>query len=312
MNAAHNTILLSILLCTNIYPLSLDSNWGEMQQMYKQLKRIENEAIASSNLTFVHPEWQRIRTTIGEILLGNPQPNLLNNNDLIATMVRNYVSIPAQGYLDTVSLDIKRLLARYQETSFSNLPFSCQKYQCTANTLGQLYYLARIIEHYKANPQVIVEFGGGYGNLARASKMVLPDVTYIIIDLPEFLAIQYLYLRTTLSHVSIIAHITQPDFFEKGQIHLIPVTSLLSFKMPHIDVFVSAFGLSEAPLDVQNLLLEKNFLDASLCYIIGQENNAMYPNHSTLVNGIKKVRTSALHQPFYIENCYESFANYNN
>ena len=85
------------------------------------------------------------------------------------------------------------LLKTYSDETFVSLPRQCKEFDCSTNSLSQLFVAMRILEHIKPEDvSTVLEFGGGYGNLAYAFHTFAPHANYIIIDLPEILAIQYL------------------------------------------------------------------------------------------------------------------------
>ncbi len=64
--------------------------------------------------------------------------------------------------------------------------------------LYQIYHawqLWRIFKRLGDAPGTIVEIGGGYGSLANKMRRLFPTCRYIVLDLPEVLAIQYNHLR---------------------------------------------------------------------------------------------------------------------
>jgi len=64
--------------------------------------------------------------------------------------------------------------------------------------LYQIYHawqLSRIYQKLGGIPSTIVEIGGGYGSLCNKMRRIFPNCRYVILDLPEVLAIQYNHLR---------------------------------------------------------------------------------------------------------------------
>ena len=63
--------------------------------------------------------------------------------------------------------------------------------------LYQTYHawqLSRVYTKLGEAPDTIVEIGGGYGSLANKMRRIFPNCRYIILDLPEVLAIQFNHL----------------------------------------------------------------------------------------------------------------------
>lgn len=77
-------------------------------------------------------------------------------------------------------------------------PKPCKGYrQSSGNRVHQAYHLARFEKETGLSVSrfpLIVEFGGGYGNLCRLIHKLGFKGRYIIFDLPEFVALQKFYL----------------------------------------------------------------------------------------------------------------------
>ena len=177
-------------------------------------------------------------------------------------------------------------------------------YNCSVNSLGHLYYAIRALEK-NDEPNVIVEFGGGYGNLARIFKMFVPKSTIIIIDLPELLSIQHLFLSYMMPETELVVHTEAVHELKKGCIHLIPVY-VIKDSIINADLFISNFAITESPYSVQDMVINKQFFDASTCYLTGQLNGwkdggcAWIPDHEHLINNTKKLYRYTDCTPYHI------------
>jgi len=87
----------------------------------------------------------------------------------------------------------------------------------------------------------IVEFGGGYGSLARLIFRLGFRGTYIIFDLPEFAALQKFYLSSL-------------DLPNHGTIHWTDSIDEVLSLAPQPDLFVALWSLSETPLALRQLM----------------------------------------------------------
>jgi putative sugar O-methyltransferase len=252
------------------------ANWKKMQTYYSELlTTLASKKDGLSDSDMCKPYWQSIRPNIQKLVEGAFNPNFLNHQDVFHNMVRSGMG-SVQDYelcflKECVSKSTKEKLQRFQDTRFSNLPVECSAFNCSVNTLGNLFYAARTVDLMEEEPQTIVEFGAGYGNLSRVYNSFFPDSTYIIIDLPEVLALQYFFLKETLPNKNIIFHTDVPKAYYKDCIHLIPVNYLKDVEFA-TDLFVSTFALSEASDMAQDIIHHKKFFDAKLVYIVGQLN----------------------------------------
>ena len=212
-----------------------------------------------------------------------------------------------------LSKRVANLIANYCEPVVGPNTKECGELNCSANALHLLCYAAKILDMYES-PEILVEFGSGYGCLAHIFKQLLPNCTLLLIDIPELLAIQYLYLRYALPHATIVFHSEVKEEFQRGAIHLIPVHFLENLNV-RADFFVSTFAISESPKDVQKIVCNKKFFNADMVYIVGQLNgwNNMFEDHSLICNAVREVYSSSVCMPFYYTldsniDSYELFA----
>lgn len=292
-------------LCLLSFDLAadLDQNWLEMQKFYGALHQESPLHPAAS--VFIHHYWQDKSSAIAQdIILANPDQSFLMKYPIINHMVRLGISPTSEyevAYLQNgISTNTKELLAQFTETTIGGLPWECHQFNCSINSLEMLFYLAKILENKNHHSiKTVIEFGGGFGALARTTKLVLPDSTYFIIDLPELIALQYFYLKTSLPRSNVIVHKILPDQFEPHAIHLIPVYALSEFNVI-ADVFVSTFAITETTLAAQNKVLEKKFFDASLSYIVGQlHNNPVWEDPTLTINGMNQYYSSIQYGRFH-------------
>lgn len=302
--------LLVVLLCaeTAINTQNFNDHWSDMQSVYENLLQGFN-VYNNPDKGYVFAYWQSLRNKIERVLRAAPRGN--ENNFLTVLpidgqMIRSGFG-KAQEYEASflkhcVSPSTKDILKKFSETSLGGLPFDCKDFNCSINTLGQLFYAGRIIDtHPVGTLNTIFELGGGYGCLARIFLQVLPNITYVIFDLPEYLAVQHLYLQTSLPDVKLYAHNEMPEKLHPG-IHLIPVSMIEQFNHK-TDVFVSAFAVSESTKELQVAVAKKAFFDATTSYIMGQLNGwgsqFNFVNHQFVMQELRKNYTFSYSQPFH-------------
>lgn len=102
----------------------------------------------------------------------------------------------------------------------------------------------------------VVEFGGGYGNMCRLIRRLGFKGTYILFDLPEFLALQHFYLNGVGNgavYATDITHNTQ------GQNILLQspdeLKTLLSRVAHKNSLFIGTWSVSESPVSVREQIL---------------------------------------------------------
>lgn len=271
MNKFH-IFLASLSFYTLAIGTSFSDQWKMMQQEYRLLSEQFN---TQDTNRFMHPYWQQQKQKMKALIEGKEDPNFLLKEPISGPMLRNEWSKTQDYevvYLQHCIKDATRqFILPFHDVQFGGLTLKCNEFNCSINALGQLFFFTKLIERTKfENLNTIVELGGGYGCLARVVKMIKPDTTYIVFDLPEYLAIQSLYLRSTLTS-KVIVHKKIPTDFEKGTIHLLPI-----FILPNItinaDLFISTAALSETPETVQRMVIDKKFFNATSTYLTGQLN----------------------------------------
>ncbi len=290
--------LLLLLLLSSI-PVAADFNteWHNMQKTYDKLIM----QIPSHYETIMIPEWKKYQAIIAAFIKGTPTPNFLTHPPIMPSMVRIGFGRTQQFELNylahAISPKNETLFNTFKEHFIGGLGPDCPGKNFSSNALGQLFYLANILEqmdHEKVTN--FIELGGGYGSLCYIVKSLIPHTTYIIIDLPEMIALQHLYLRLVLPNTPLIVHMSSGQQITPGAINLVPIFFMQNITIS-TDVFASHFALSECPIPTQQLIIDKKFFDAHVCFIVGEADgwgptNAWYmPKHHTVVNAIKRLFT---------------------
>jgi hypothetical protein len=91
-----------------------------------------------------------------------------------------------------------------------------------------------------------------------------PALTYTIIDLPELLALQYVYLGSLEGEDMIHSVISDDAELAPGRINLVSFERALSRKADiQADSFLSTWALTECPGHVQDQVWEANFFGAT-------------------------------------------------
>lgn len=286
------------------------SEWLNMQKKYHSILEKFSDTRVALQEKYVLKDWEKFQVALGNLINGSPNVNFLKHNFFLQTMLRQGITRVQQYELNYMNLFLnasnKKLVDSYKDTNFGGIPFDFRQRNCNVNTLGQLFYFSKVIEHYKYDTiNTIVEFGGGYGCLCRIAKTLLPNATYVIIDLPEFIALQSFYLTMTLDGARIKVHLEVPHDLDSGYIHLIPVYLLDELELK-TDVFISTFALSECPIYTHKSVVKKRFFDADLCYITGQINGwnpigveGPFKTEAAIVEGIRMLYKTSYFYPFH-------------
>jgi len=307
--------LLLVLSYVSIFATSYQQHWNQMQIEYEMLCN-KGAPFLYKDSYLCHPHWIKAKNNIKQIISGPANPHFVRNQIISNEMVRGGIKSPQIyeiSYLkECLSPETKLLLNRFNDTDLVGLTKECKEFNCSTNTLGHLFYAAKSLEQFKNKDlTTIVEFGGGYGNLARIFKSILPKATIFLIDLPELLALQYFFLKATLPETTkVIIHAQAPENFEAGAIHLIPHYIVEDIKLK-TDLFISTFALSEGSEYIQKSIIQKKFFDASVCYIVGQLHGwgeLNFVNHSNILDTLRKTYQNIDCHPYHlILDCLHSY-----
>lgn len=108
----------------------------------------------------------------------------------------------------------------------------------------------------------IVEWGGGYGCLAKLLRRLRPGGTHVIIDIPLMSCVQWLYLTAIFGPEGVHQIRTEEDVVLPGRINLLPLTFLERRGDLRADLFISAFALNESSDLAQDFVLSRNWFGA--------------------------------------------------
>lgn len=139
-------------------------------------------------------------------------------------------------------------------------------YLTSANRAHHTFHLARYKEMTGKNfwdTGSVVEFGGGYGNMARLIVKMNPSVTYTVLDLPELLSLQYVYLASIFGEEKLNCVFNKEHKMIEGKINLVPSNLVINNDVIiSADSFISTWAVTEAPKHFQDDVFTKNFLGA--------------------------------------------------
>jgi putative sugar O-methyltransferase len=103
-------------------------------------------------------------------------------------------------------------------------------------------------------PKVVMELGAGYGRLAYVCRRMMPELTYVILDLPEALVCAQSWLSRVLTDQVLPFDLTRmatdigADQLQPGKIHLFLPHKVESIRPDTVDVFVNIYSFAEMPV----------------------------------------------------------------
>lgn len=130
---------------------------------------------------------------------------------------------------------------------------------------------------------VIWEVGAGWGGFAYAFKTVLPDVTYVISDLPELFLLSATYLTTVFPgarvtfHDGSSEHIAEAAWSESDFV-FVPAFALEAVAPPRLDLTIDVTSFQEmATEEVEAYARHARGLETTFLYSLNREGSPANP-----------------------------------
>lgn len=245
------------------------------EKVYLELKRY-------SMKDYVTPLWKKFNSKIESALLPFPRFSFLMNSTIRFTMfftmgktIYNY----QLSYLKK-TFSKKKLNNILQEDPVGNPTPLYSEYLTSHNSVHHLFHLLKFINKTSCNfdkINTVVEWGGGYGNMAKITqRLTNKKLTYIIIDTPIFSCLQWLYLSTIFGENCVKLLQKPEDTILSKKINILPLCFLDKHDIS-ADVFISTWGLSESTKFSQDYVFSHNWFNANLLLLAYQKNDEQLP-----------------------------------
>jgi len=183
-------------------------------------------------------------------------------------------------------------------------------YLTSHNSIHHLYHLIKFLEKTKSNLDeisTVVEWGGGYGNLAKIFRRLKSAThTYIIIDTPLFTSIQWLYLTATLGEENVNLLQNPEDIVHLGKINLIPIC-FVDHHQISADLFISTWALSESSQFSQDYVVAHEWFKSRHLLIAYQKSIADYLPDSDRVGTLADVSGAFIEEIDFLPGNYYAF-----
>jgi hypothetical protein len=227
---------------------------------------------------FVQGSWDRFETEIASFLLPSAPFDFQRSTTLRDTMVMVTGGRAFRTELETcrrVWDDTE--LASLAEEDLAGDPVLHADDPPTSHT--RIHHLHTLARHRLArgpgpeSASVTIEWGGGFGGLARVLRRLgPPDSTIVLIDLPLLTSLQWAYLGTTLG-ADDVHLVDNGGHIERGRVNLVP-NGLLDRIDVEPDTFISTWALGESEPAAQDEVRERGWFDAANLIIADQRTRA--------------------------------------
>ena len=135
----------------------------------------------------------------------------------------------------------------------------------SANTVHHLHHLLRYEESTGrriADAGVFVEWGAGYGNLAKLiHRRHGNGPTLVLLDTPVFSCLQWLYLASVLGEEAVVLHTVAGQRVEGARINVVPIGLLAGLEV-QADMFISTWALNESEPAAQDAVIARDWFAA--------------------------------------------------
>ncbi len=257
---------------------------------------------------FIIPLWRDFINGIEKNLAKGIEINFLRIPEINGAMVMDKGGKLMKKELEFLNKNANdKVLKKILEEDLVGRPkIICEKYLTSHNAIHNLYHLTNFLSYSKIRidyGKTIIEWGGGYGHLSSMIKRLEKENTHIIIDLPIFSCIQWIYLSAIYGEQEINLIKGKKDKIIKGKINLIPIT-LLDEKKIKGDIFISNWGLSESSDRAQDYVMKNNWFDTKFVFIGLQKGNEEIPFAKNLMKKLVKEGAFLKELPYQKGNYY--------
>lgn len=205
----------------------------------------------------IKPEWENNRLNLRE-KLTHIDRNFLNNSGIAGLMFQSDFDLANKEF----NLIDKNLLFKIQEYDISRPEYATQYGNFSTNTIHHLFHIQKFIDNREdVSPiESVLEWGGGYGNMCKLFFETFDELkSFTIIDIPEFLIIQYVFLSSYFGeeNVRIIKNMNEIT----DGINLISVSDVINSELSKFDLFISNWAISESTVFCQEFADRNGLFD---------------------------------------------------
>ncbi len=166
-----------------------------------------------------------------------------------------------RSIVDFKIAELEHLFPGFSFEKFANLQESAYSDKSTLVQRNGAWYSNAFLNHVGyhlrcthcldagSNLKRVIEIGAGYGGLARVFKIMNPDVSYTIVDLPESLFFAHIFLSTNFPDAKILYLQQDNADLDADQFDfvLVPVQYYRALKGEEYDLCINTASLQEMP-----------------------------------------------------------------
>jgi hypothetical protein len=215
----------------------------------------------------VEPEWAQRNAALAADVLPEPGADVLRHPSILYSMFMPERCVPHELPL-LVEAFGDRLAALLEEDPVGDpplVPGHDGSYATSSNSVHHLFHLERFARSTGCDPtrlNTVVEWGAGYGNLAKLFRRLHGGApTYVAIDTPLFSCLQWLYLASVLGPDAVHLAREPGEPVVPYRINLVPAYLAGDLRFD-AQLFISTWALNESPATAQDLVVERAWFGA--------------------------------------------------
>lgn len=244
--------------------------------IYNKLKKYDIDQFTTQG-------WKNFEGNLEKVFLPHPPFSFSKDPIIMGTM---FVAAGGKWLREELAFLEKKiprnkLRALLQEDYVGNPLLLNSTYLTSHNSVHHLYHLIRFLNETKCNLEqmdTIIEWGGGYGNMAKIFKRLkATPSTYIIIDLPLMSCLQWLYLTTILGEENVHLLWNTKETLHAKKINLVPICFMDRHNI-HADLFISTWALSESSRYSQDYVVTNEWFNSRHILLAYQDSCKRFPD----------------------------------
>lgn len=224
----------------------------------------EKKNVTKIRPELIHDTWKANIATLESYFTNKMNENFMSDDIINGTMVftnRKAHKIEIKNIADVIDArTVGKIISNNLNSAFIK---GKSKKGTIINSVHHLHHLMQFEQATKrkiGSMSSIVEFGGGYGNLARIANNVGFHNDYHIIDLLLLSCIQYVFLCTAFGKERISFDRNESMGDTKIVLHRLSDFDIM--KNLHGELFISTWALSESPRMVYEWIANRDWFGA--------------------------------------------------
>lgn len=248
-----------------------DALRGEFAARWSQVRDLSDPA-------FVRSDWRDRNEALARDLAPAPPRDFLRHPAILFQMFVGDKYVPHELPYVTSRLEDLEVAREDPVGCPPPAPMAGRDWETSANTVHHLHHLLRYEEatgRRIADFDVFVEWGAGYGNLAKLIRRRHGgEPTLVLLDTPIFSCLQWVYLASILGEEAVVLHTSAGQRVEPGRINVVPVGLVRSLAV-EADMFVSTWALNESEPAAQDEVLARGWFGASALLLAMHEGDPL-------------------------------------